>query len=174
MRKSEIGDEVIKEYKQVYDHLSVLDSDTRNTVLLYDTSRIVVPASWAVDKVLTALHTPHLGITNTTLSAKAHFWWNTMSPDIKRLTEFCSVCNQYSENHREPHKDYPIPLGDLKASEHIHMDIGEFDGNKYLILVDRVSGYLWIFKMGSTNAESVITKLKDVFFQYGFPVFSIT
>ena len=169
LKQTEIEGKVAEEYKKVYDHLSVLDADTHATVLLYDTTRIVVPIN-AVNKVLTALHIPHLGVTNTTLAAKTHFWWSTMSPDIKRLTESCPACNQYSINKKEPHLDYPTALADLQPTEHVHMDFADFDGNKFLILVDRVSGYLWIQKMNSTTAEAVITKLKDIFYHHGFPI----
>ena len=162
----------LDEYKQAWEFLGVLE-DKNRTIITYKDSRLVPPRSFR-QKLLSLLHIPHLGETNTLRAATSRYWWLHMDKDIKQKVSGCDTCIQISSTlKREAAMPNETPLSDLKPGQDLHADFGTYKKDRYLILVDRFSGYVWCEKIGSiqgnTTTSKVVEVIKKISYQLGFP-----
>ena len=53
--------------------------------------------------------------------------------------------------------------------KHMAADLFDAAGEKWIVLVDRYSGYAWTDKLKDTSTASVTAKLNSWFTEYGYP-----
>lgn len=129
--------------------------------------RVVIPDSLK-NKVLTELHSGHLGINKMLSLANSCFWWPNITNDIKTLTNNCAGCIQ---NRNSP----PIkPIHRWEWPEEpwkrIHADFaGPFLGHMWLIIVDAHSKWPEVVKMSNITSSSTIKCLRSIFARFGLP-----
>uniref|UniRef100_A0A3Q3B5M5 Gypsy retrotransposon integrase-like protein 1 n=1 Tax=Kryptolebias marmoratus TaxID=37003 RepID=A0A3Q3B5M5_KRYMA len=109
--------------------------------------RRFVPES-VVGKVLDWVHnhrfTCHPGITRMTTFAQRHFWWPTMTADIKEYVSACQTCARNKSLHQPPSgllQPLPVPA---RPWSHISLDfvtgLPPSEGNTVILnIVDRFS-----------------------------------
>ncbi|KAI5747679.1 hypothetical protein M8J77_017390 [Diaphorina citri] len=134
--------------------------------------RVVVPAS-CISHLLNELHLNHLGITKMKSIARSYFWWPSMDSDIEKMSNTCVQCLQ---NRPEQKKvslhmwEYP-----MEPWRRIHVDfLGPFRGKTYLVVEDAFSKWIEVFKMNSTNCQSVVEKLYELFARFGLPDYLVS
>ena len=81
-----------REYKHVYDELSIIDNE-ENPLLLYDNQRVVIPKEMR-KYVLQYLHISHVGIVKSIETANNRYYWPGMTRDIKIMCENCTACRE--------------------------------------------------------------------------------
>ncbi|KAJ0179821.1 hypothetical protein K1T71_004412 [Dendrolimus kikuchii] len=156
----------IKPYFSLKDKLHVLN----NILLMCD--KIVIPESMR-EYILKLVHEGHQGINSSIRLAKSTVFWPQMNNDIEKYINQCHICLTYRRNNsKQPiiHHNYK-----LLPWNKVGIDLFDFDGKKYLIVVDYFSKYVELALLNnSSNAISVITQLKSIFSRHGIPEIMIT
>ena len=152
-------------FLSVWDNVSFFDADEA-TLLLYDGSRIIPPAS-ARPNLISLLHASHQGITKTKLLAQQNYFWPGMNSDIKNKIDACDVCQKFRPSHsREPlapREPAVFPMQEVST------DLFEHAGKSYVTMVDRYSGYLFSAPLTQLTTDHVVKQLKHWFYLFGFP-----
>ena len=148
-----------KAYKNIWGDLAV------NGNLIKFNDRIVVPES-ARERILEAAHSSHAGISKTRELCRQIYFWPKMADDIKNKINNCELCQKFSPS--SPSEPILQEFADY-AFQKISLDLADYEGNQYLILVDRFSGYPFIQKLRSTVTSAIITILTSWFWDYGYP-----
>lgn len=134
-------------------------------------NRVIIPRRLR-EKVLEVLHEQHPGVVRSKMLSRSYFWWPGLDQDIEDLVGCCAVCQSTLPAKRPvPLHSWPVPF---KPWQRIHLDFGEKNGIKLLILSDSYSKWLEVWQMGSTTAEKVIAKLRLAITVFGLPEVIVT
>ena len=121
--------------KAVWQDLSITDD---NKLITHDGNRIVIPKTMR-SQILEALHEPHAGIVRTKKLARYLYFWPGMNADIKAIVENCNECQvlrpSLAAEPLQPHAPADHPMSDIA------LDLFEYHGTHYLVMVDRYSGF---------------------------------
>ena len=130
-------------------------------------NRIIIPRSRR-RVMLDRIHMSHQGIVKTLRRARASIFWPGISSDIKNMIDSCNACqeNRPSLPPESPMSD-PAPT---KPFQETACDLFEWAGRKYLVYVDRFSGWIEVRRFGSSpDSMKVIEALMDLFTRFGAP-----
>ena len=152
-----------REFQKWWDSIEPLE-DREDTILVMDGHRIVVPHG-ARRSILDLLHVPHLATNGTRKAASKRYFWVGMADEVKKLCEHCQTCRERGPSRPEEPLGMPIPKAALDPMEMIGLDIGQFAGTKYLICVDRYSGYPLVGKLGKTSSTKEVIKFIQGWFR---------
>ena len=124
-----------KQLQSVWDQVSIQDG-----LLVVDGHKLFVPQK-ARKNILEKLHIPHCGITKTRQAAADLYYWPGMSTEIKNMIDTCELCqvtrpSQPQEKPTTRKADYPM--------EQVGVDLCQYRGKNFLIMVDRYSGFPFI------------------------------
>ena len=151
----------IQPFWAVRDELYELDG------FLYVGERLVIPAA-ARKRVLEMIHQGHMGIEKCKERARRGVYWPGMNNDIQVKVSSCSHCaifgNQQAKEPLVPHDIPELPWYTLA------MDIMEFQGMNYLVVVDCMSHYPELRQMKGKTANHVVMALKSIFAVHGVPM----
>ena len=138
-------------------------------VLLYQ-DRVIVPSSLR-SRVLQNLHAAHQGTSMMEQRARAIVYWPGMSKDIRDTRDRCADCNRNA-----PSQTATPPLPTTPPStpfEAVFADFFTYGGRHYLIVGDRLSGWVEVFgcPAGTTlaGATGLIRHLRSFFATFGVP-----
>ncbi|XP_044183156.1 uncharacterized protein K02A2.6-like [Acropora millepora] len=131
--------------------------------LILKRSRIVIPASMS-NQVLQAIHLGHQGENKIILRAREPVFWPGISADIRQMVKNCDFCNKHQPK-------LPIMQPDLPTRpwEKLGTDIFEFNGNKYLMIVDYYSRLPVIRLLSDMTSHTVCNHFTSVLAEYGLP-----
>ena len=163
------SDNPCREYASVWDRLGTLD--TRDpTLLTLDIKRLVIPLQ-ARKKILEVLHYSHQGINKTYTAARTRYYWPSMKEDCQQLTQSCTVCKELNpKTPINPNIDPATPITHLQPFESVGLDMFSWKSTNYLLVVDRMSGYIFVEVMNkNAKCKTVTEKFKLLCLTYGFP-----
>ena len=150
----------VRELWKQKDQLHVADG------ILFCDDQIVVPRSMR-RTILDKLHESHIGIVKTKEHARKVVFWPRMGRDIEEYISKCRICQKYQPNNQKksmmPHQ---IPN---RAWKKVGCDLFEFNGTKYLLVIDYYSKYLEVSNMEDGSADAVVQELKVIFARHGIP-----
>ena len=154
-------DHPARPFKQVWDDLSV-----DGAIIIYDGQRIVIPSGLR-EQILGLLHRSHAGITRTKKLAREYYYWPGIGNDITKMVDRCEACQlsrpSQAAEPLQPHPEATYPMHSLS------MDLFEEAGKHYLLVVDRFSGYPFVFRLRSLKTSAIIDILRDLFLTWGYP-----
>jgi len=142
-------------------------------------TQIVVPASLRT-AILQLSHdipaSAHLGMAKTKQRLEQHFYWPSMSQDVKQYIRSCDVCQRLGKGGRPA----PASLQNLPVMSEpfrrIAMDIiGPLPtcrdtGNRFILtIIDHCTHYPEAIPLVTHTATDVAKALVSVFSRYGFP-----
>ena len=138
-------------------------------VLLYQ-DRVVVPSSLR-HRVLQHLHAAHQGTSSMEQRARAIVYWPGMSKDIRETRERCADCNR---NAPSQPATPPTPSAPPSTPfEAVFADFFNHGGHHYLVVGDRLSGWVEVFgSAAGTNlagAAELMSHLRSFFATFGVP-----
>ena len=133
--------------------------------LLLRGSRIVIPPTMRAE-VLHTLHGSHQGVSKCRERAKQAVWWPGISTQIEALVANCVTCARERRNPAEPLVYTPFPAYPWQK---VAMDLFEWRGRPYLLVIDYYSRYVEIALLSSTTSPAVINHLRSIFARHGFP-----
>ena len=138
-------------------------------VLLFQ-DRVIVPQSLR-NTVLQHLHAAHQGVSAMEQRARAIVYWPGMSKDIHNIREACTDCNRNAPSQAATP---PVPSSPPSTPfEAVFADFFSHGGNQYLVVGDRLSGWVEVFSSsaGTTQAGAagLIRYLRCFFTTFGVP-----
>ena len=90
-----------------------------------------------------------------------------MNTEIEDLINNCTTCSTYKRNNfREPLQPHSVPE---RPWEKVVIDLCEFEGQHYLIMVDYYSNFIEANRLRQTTNEHVIEICKSQFARHGIP-----
>ena len=152
-----------REFQKWWDSIEVLE-DRVDTILIRDGHRIIVPPA-ARKGILQLLHVPHMATSKTRKAAARRYFWVGMADEVKKMCEHCQTCRERGPSRPEEPLEMPISKSAMEPMEMLGLDIGQFAGNKYLICVDRYSGYPLVGKLGKSSSTKEVIKLIQGWFR---------
>jgi len=163
IRNNDEKAEQARPYKKIFAELSV--HILNDTALVMWGNRVVIPAA-ARKRMLEILHLSHSGVVKTSELAKTCVYWPGMTSDIASTVAACKACRARLPSQQKEPMDicearYPM--------EKVGVDLFETGGQKWLVLVDRYSGYIWTKQMQSTTTRAVTNALSHWFCMFGRP-----
>ena len=135
--------------------------------ILFFNRRLVVPCALH-ENMLKLLHQGHFGIEKTRDRARQIVYWPGMSADIENFVKACPNCSEFRySNQKESlckHNIYDRPWAKTA------MDLFDYSGGKYLLIVDFFSKYFEFSKLASgSGAIAIVNVLKEIFSRLGIP-----
>lgn len=129
-------------------------------------NRIVIPKSMQ-NQVLQTIHVGHMGESKCILLAKESVFWPGICNEIRQTVKDCGLCNK----HLPAQPKLPIIQPDLPTRpwEKLGTDIFEFNGKKYLMIVDYYSRFPVIRLLSDITANTICNHFTSVFAEYGLP-----
>ena len=163
------SDNPCRDYVSVWDRLGTLDNRD-STLLTLDIKRLVVPVQ-ARRKILKILHYSHQGINKTYAAARTRYYWPSLKEDCQQMTQSCKVCKELNpKTPINPNMEPSTPITELQPFESVGLDMFSWKGNNYLLVVDRMWGYLFVEQLHkSAKCKMVTEKFCLLAMTYGFP-----
>jgi len=142
---------------------------TVDGVVLYN-DRIVIPVSLR-ERVLENLHSAHQGVTSMTSRALHAVFWPGITVAIEKARSSCRTCHRNAPSQAKlPPVEPKIPKVPF---EMICSDFFKLQGNYYLVVADRLTGWPEVIQVkagsGSSGAKGLCQALRQVFATFGVP-----
>ena len=126
--------------------------------ILYQ-DRVIIPLSLR-RQVLQHLHAAHQGTSTMEQRARAIVYWPGMSKDIRNTRETCADCNRNAPSQAATP---PIPSSPSSTPfEAVFADFFSHGGHQYLVVGDRLSGWVEVFSSSACRCcwpNSALTQL---------------
>ena len=151
----------VRPYWHMRDHLHIEDN------LILCGTRLVIPKELRKE-MLRRLLRGHMGSTKTKQRARQVIWWPGIDVAITNATRSCQPCQENLPSQpKEPLQSREAPS---RAFQEIHADFCEFDGNKFLVVVDGYSGWPSLFHFGThATTNNLINEMRHLFCQTAVP-----
>ena len=151
--------ESIRRFYDVKEHLWV-----NNEIIMFK-SRIVIPKLLR-PRVLQNLHSAHQGVEGMRARAANSIYWPGINHDIKQTRRNCKACDTISPSQaREPLQ--LIPPSEYPFQQ-ICADAFEIRGVHYVVVVDRYSGWNFVYYIrSSVTSKHLIKIFRSIFTNYG-------
>ena len=146
-------------------HLLLIFQENDTRLLLYDSSCVVIPAN-SCASILSSLHNTHCGEVKTYENAKQLNFWPDMKNDIANITRACRPCQSL------PPSQQNLPLQPISTNypmQQVSVNLLNYAGNDWLVMVDRYSGFPFVLKLTSLTSESIFGISLHWFHDWGFP-----
>ena len=150
----------VHEYWNCRSELSVVDG------ILFKGSRVIIPRALR-KMMLNKIHEGHLGEEKCKKRAREVLYWPNMNSDISAVVSSCSICLHFRDNQpQESLNPHPV---ETRPYSKVGVDICEYAGKSYLVIVDYYSSYPEIALLTRINSSAVIDALKSCFARHGIP-----
>ena len=149
-------------YWQHWETLTVEDG-----LVLQGEALVIPPAKR--ERVLHQLHQFHQRITKSQLLPCGSFFWPGINKAIEEVVHQCETCTQFqSQNAAACLTPTPTPLHPWQMCA---TDIFTLKGVDHLVVGDFYSKmiFIWCIPPGQSNANKVISLLKEMFSEHGIP-----
>lgn len=136
------------------------DLSVDNDLIVYG-RRLLIPQALRAD-VLERLKHGHMGVVKTKARARNIVWWPNIDQHIETATSSCVQCQKNLPSHpKEPMSPRPMPT---RAFQEIHVDLCDFRGSQFLVIVDGYSGWPALYHLGVTATSNKVTNYIRQFF----------
>ena len=88
-----------------------------------------------------------MGVENTKSAASSRYYWKRMAKEIEEMVIHGVVCIQNSQSNKSESLVEKEPSRNLDPGVEHHADFFSFDGDRYISIKDRFSGFLWMEKL---------------------------
>ena len=94
-----------------------------------------------------------------------------MKQDCQQLTQSCQICKELNpKTPINPNIDPVTPITNLQPFESVGLDMFTWKNVNYLLVVDRMSGYIFVETLNKhARCKTVTERLKILCVTYGFP-----
>ena len=131
--------------------------------------RQIVPPPGAISFLLKNLHSAHVGTDRTVRLTKQLFFWHGMLNDITTTIDSCKACQVYQPSQKKKTiKTQPLTKAAFSFQE-CASDLFTLYGKDYLVLVDRLTGFLCCDILHTTTTSTILVKLTNWFNILGWP-----
>ena len=133
----------LSKFHNYKDRLSVTTLRGGQTLILRDNVEILIPSKERKNMLNLAHATNHRGQEGMMQQMRGRIFWEAMNKDAKELIRTCEPCQINARSHRQDkteisHKN----MFNLHPNHTVHVDYCEYGGKDYIVVVDRVTGYI--------------------------------
>ena len=139
------ADHPAKEYTPVF-HELLIRQNREQDILLKDGKKIVVP-QLAQQRILKTLPRAHSGSTKTYATARLLYYWPNMKKEIVEYIYNCQICQAERPSQARPTCEGSNPTHTRAPMVAVGVDLFHAIGKKWLVMVDRYSGYTWLAEL---------------------------
>lgn len=137
--------------------------------LVFKNDTIVLPNALR-KKALFSAHGGHVGEIAMKRIMRQFFWWPGMAKDTENFVKGCETCAVLSRrNPPIPLSSRELPDGPWEVLQIDFLTATGFGSEKFLVLTDTYSRYLYVIEMNNLTAESTNAALCDIFKLWGCP-----
>ena len=147
--------------KKQWDFLAF--EDQYGLIVYHD--RIFIPTE-ARPSILSKLHIQHTGQNKTYQNAKQLYFWPSMKNEIKQIVESCPKCVRMLPSQSAEEQIQTVTSRPMEA---ISVDLGQQNGDHFLIGADRYSGWPFVTKLHSLITKAITDALDEWFLEHGRP-----
>ena len=149
----------LKPYAKLSHEFTTLD------IVVMLQNRVVIPSTLRAD-VLKFLHSGHAGAQTMLSRAVQTVYWPNYRADIQEVRDQCESCNVHCPSNPPlvPTDTPDLPTYPFQV---VCTDFMDFNGNSYMILVDKYSNWLSILKLSKNDSKHVIEALRKYFTVFG-------
>ena len=102
---------------------------------------------------------------------RGRIFWEAMNKEAKELIRTCEPCQINARSHRQDkteisHKN----MFNLHPNHTVHVDYCEYGGRDYIVVVDRVTGYIRAEQTPNQGTDAAITLIKIWGLLFGYPM----
>lgn len=158
------SDEILKKYAFAKHELYELDG------VLMRTDRIVLPKSLQT-KAIELAHKGHPGMSAMRRALRTRVWWPAMDREVEEYVKQCMMCVAMSrKDPPPPMKRQPLPKREWEClAIDFYGPLAKFNGVHVLVVVDYFTRYKWAKVMKSTDTDSTMKALDELFELHGYP-----
>lgn len=119
-------------------------------------------------RVLSELHSSHLGIVKTKAEARSRLWFPGIDEALEKMIGACATCAQLRAS---PPRVQPSPWPYPSHPFHrVHLDfLGPLNGRMFLVIVDAYSKWVEVYEMNSCTSTALIERLYEFMSRFGLP-----
>ena len=141
-------------YKSLADRISISNTGSTDVAVL-DGRRIIVPDR-AISTITQELLRAHSGVEKTYKTASKLYYWPGMKNCIRQTIVNCKVCREDRPAQARPTAQISKPSSALYRMNEVGTDLFDAIGKKWIVLVDRYSGYAWTHELKRTDTATVV------------------
>ena len=101
---------------------------------------------------------------------KGRVFWPYMTKQISHMVSRCDPCQRLAKSHHQEDVEVShTPLFNTFPGHTIHLDYFEFDNKNFIIIVDRLTGYVACEKTQNKGTEAALLAVKNWANTFGYP-----
>ena len=151
-------------YNKVWDNLGLFSKDSN--LMILNGARICVPRQ-ARPALLARLHLAHGGLVKTKALARQLYFWPSMNNDIANLVGACEQCREHLPSlPKLPMRAFSPPICPMS---HLGADLFQCGAVHYLVVVDRYSGFPFVWPLRQLHTAEVVHRMTECFDFAGWP-----
>jgi len=115
--------------------------------------------------------TNHRGHEGIMQQMRGRISWEAMNKEAKELIRTCEPCQINARSHKQDkteisHKN----MFNLHPNHTVHVDYCEYGGRDYIVVVDRVTGYIKAEQTPNQGTDAAIAVIKNWGLLFGYPM----
>ena len=117
----------------------------------------------------------HRGYDGMIQQMRDNVWWEGMNGDAKELIRTCEPCQRNARSNRQDKVEIShANMFNLFPNHTIHLDFCEYGGKDYILLVDRMTGYIGAEQTPNQGTDSALNAVKNWSTLFGYPYLIIS
>ena len=121
---------------------------------MLDSTRIIVLPN-AIQSIMKELHRAHSGIEKMYKTAVQLYFWPGMKNTIKQAVDGCAAYREDRPSQARTTAKINPTSEAAEPMRHVGTDLFDAIGKKWILLVDRYSGYAWTHQLKRTDTATV-------------------
>ena len=115
--------------------------------------------------------TNHRGQEGMIQQMRGRIFWEAMNNDAKELIRTCEPCQINARSHRQDKTEISHQnMFNLHPNHTVHVDYCEYGGKDYIVVVDRVTGYIRAEQTSNQGTDAAIKVIKNWSLLFGYPL----
>merc|ERR1712002_569288 len=164
------NDSELKKCHNYKDQLGVITPKGGQNLILRN-NEILVPGKERKSMLALAHATNHRGEDGMIRQMRGRVFWGGMNKEIKQLVATCEKCQVHGMSKKQDateisHKS----MFNLSPNHTLNADFCEYGGQDYMVLVDRLTGYIMAEKTPNKGTDSAISVVRNWGLLFGFPI----
>ena len=162
------------ELSKLHNHINKLSVHTLKggqVLILRDNHEILIPKKERTNILNLAHATNHRGVEAMVRQLRGRIFWEGMNGDAKELVRTCEPCQMNARSHRQDTTEVShVNMFNISPNHTLHVDFCEYGGVDYIVLVDRLTGYIRAEQTPNQGTDSAIQVIKNWSLLFGYPL----
>ena len=170
--KEEISKEC--ELSYMHNHLSRLSVHTLKggqVLILPDNTEVLIPKKER-NNILNLAHAEnHRGVEAMTRQLRGRIFWEGMNGEVKDFVRKCEPCQRNARSHKQDITEISHNnMFNISPNDILHVDFCQYEGANYIVLVDRLTGYIGSERTPNQTTDEAIKVIRNWSATFGFPL----